>query len=208
MARSTPTLPRCPACALHTALCMCPLVTPLPVRTRVIIVQHVAESGRSSNSGRLAPLTLRGAELRVRGRPGAPLDPEGLVDPARRVCLLYPLPGAPVLAPAPADPRPVTLLVPDGNWRQARKLVQRVPALRDAAKVRLPPGPPSRYRLRSHPDPDRIATFEAIARALGALEGPAVQARLERWFDVFVERTLWTRGDLPAAAVTGGIPGR
>lgn len=208
MARSTPTLPRCPACALHTALCMCPLVEPLAVQTRVIVVQHVTESGRSSNSGRLAPLTLRGAELRVRGRPGAPLDLEGLVDPTRRVRLLYPLPGAPTLAADPDDPRPVTLLVPDGNWRQARKLVQRVPALRDATKVRLPPGPPSRYRLRSHPDPDRIATFEAIARALGVLEGPAMQARLERWFDVFVERTLWTRGDLSAAAVTGGIPGR
>lgn len=183
---------------------MCADFEPLPTRTRVIVVQHVTEAGRSSNSGRLAPLALRRGELRLRGLPHTPLDTGGFADPDRRVCLLYPLPGAPILAPTD---RPVTLLVPDGNWRQARKLVQREPGLRDAEKVRLPPGPPSRYRLRTHPDPERIATFEAIARALGALEGPEVQARLERWFDVFVERTLWSRGDLKAEAVTGGIPG-
>ncbi len=206
MARSRPTAARCAGCGLHIQLCMCAAVDPLALTTRVIVVQHSTESGRSSNSGRLAPLCLTHADLRIRGLPHAPLDRSGLVDRARRVVLLYPLPGAPVLAPDPADDRPVTLVVPDGNWRQARKLVQREPALRDARKVRLPAGPPSRYRLRRHPDPTFISTFEAIARALGILEGPAVQRRLEHWFDVFVERTLWTRGDLPAHAVTGGLP--
>lgn len=208
MARSAPTIERCTRCALHVPLCMCGLVSPLPVETRVVVIQHITESGRSSNSGRLVPLTLAGGELHIRGLPDRAFDGPRLAEPGRRVVMLYPLPGAPVLAPDPHDPRPVTLLVPDGNWRQARKMVQREPVLRAATKVRLAPGPPSRYRLRSHPDPQRIATFEAVARALGALEGLAVQRRLEHWFDVFVERTLWTRGDLSSDAVTGGIPGR
>lgn len=199
-------LTRCWRCALHTPLCLCDALEPLPVDTRVVVVQHATERGRSSNSGRLVPLTLAGGELRVRGLRHTPFESAGLHDPARRTLMLYPIPGAPVLALDPDDPRPVTLLVPDGNWRQARRLVQREPALRRADKVRLPPGPPSRYRLRSHPDPARISTYEAVARALGILEGPELQARLERWFDMFVERTLWTRGDLSASAVTGGIP--
>lgn len=208
MARSAPTISRCDRCALHVPLCMCALVEPLHLATRVVVVQHITESGRSSNSGRLVPLTLSNAELRIRGLPGRPFDGRDLHDPQRRILLLYPIPGAQVIEPVSPDPRPVTLLVPDGNWRQARKMVQREPALLDARKVRLPPGPPSTYRLRSHPDPERIATFEAVARALGILEGEAVRRRLEHWFDVFVERTLWTRGDLRAEAVAGGLPDR
>jgi DTW domain-containing protein YfiP len=62
------------------------------------------------------------------------------------------------------------------------------------------------YRLRHHPDPRFVATFEAVARALGILEGPAVQADLERVFQVVVERMLWSRGRLATERVTGGIP--
>ena len=77
-----------------------------------------------------------------------------------------------------------------------------------ARPVRLPPGPPSRYRLRCSPDPTRVSTFEAVARALATLEGQAVCDALMRTFDIMVERTLWIRGQLPATAVTGGIPPR
>lgn len=196
---------RCPRCALHLDLCFCAEVEPLAVETRVVVVQHGKEHSRTSNSGRLVPVALRGGELRLRGAPGVPFAADDLHDPRRRTVLLYPLPGTPILAP---DGRPVTLLVPDGNWAQARKLVQREPALLAAERAALPPGPPSTYRLRTHPDPSRVSTFEAVARALGVLEGPAVQAQLERVFAVFVERTLYRRGDLRAADVTGGVPRR
>lgn len=196
---------RCPRCALHRPLCLCAEITPLAVETRVVVVQHGKEHHRTSNSGRLVSIALRGGELRLRGAPGVPFDSADLHAPDRRAVLLYPLPGTPILAP---DGRPVTLLVPDGNWAQARKLVQREPALIRAERAALPPGPPSIYRLRTHPDPHRVSTFEAIARALGLLEGPAVEAALMRVFTLFVERTLYTRGDLRADEVAGGVPDR
>lgn len=200
-------MPRCSACGLHVPLCMCAMVEPIATRTRVVVVMHRTESGRASNSGRLVPLALSRGEVRVRGLEGAPFDRSGLYGPDTRTRLLFPHPGAPVLEPDD-DPRPLTLLVPDGNWRQVRRLLCREPALQQAPAVRLPPGPPSRYRLRSHPDPARIATFEAVARALGVLEGSEIQTRLEHLFAVFVERTLWSRGQIAADAVTGGVPGR
>lgn len=204
-ARSTP---RCPRCALHQPICLCDTVTPLTTRARVVVVMHFKEAQKQSNTGRLASLCLPSAEVRLRADRERPLDLSDLSDPARRAALLYPDPDAPVLdaAWAAADPRPVTLVVPDGNWRQTVKTCKREPALAALPRVRLAPGPPSRYRLRTHPDPARISTLEAIARALGALEGPAVQASLERTLEVFVERTLWSRGTLPEAEVTGGIP--
>jgi DTW domain-containing protein YfiP len=55
---------------------------------------------------------------------------------------------------------------------------------------------PSTYRLRRTPDPRRLATIEAIAEALGILEGPAGPAardQLLRIFDVMVDRSLRVR---------------
>ncbi len=201
-------VPRCPRCALHVPICLCDSLTPMATRSRVLVVMHFKEAVKQSNSGRLITVALQQAEIRERGALNQPLDLSDLADPSRRVALLYPDPEAPALDAAwcAADPRPVTLVVPDGNWRQTVKMCKRDAVLRDLPRVRLGPGAPSQYRLRSHPDPDRVSTLEAIARALGVLEGPAVQASLEDTFRRFVERTLWSRGTLPEDAVTGGIP--
>ena len=115
--------------------------------------------------------------------------------------LLWPSPEATILGP---EHRLSLLVVPDGNWRQARKVATRERALAGLPHYTLPPGPPSRYRLRSHPEAAFLSTFEAVARALTCLHGP--QPELERVFDTFVERILWTRGKLAAEAVIGGIP--
>lgn len=192
-------VPRCPRCALHRPLCLCAEVEPLALSTRVIVVQHAKEASRTSNSGRLVPIAIDGGEVRLRGARGVAFDASGLDDPG--AVLLYPQPGAERLTAG----RATTLVVPDGNWAQARKLVQREPALRRLPTVALPPGSPSRYRLRTHPDPERVSTFEAVARAIGVLDGAAAQRALERVFTLFVERTLYSRGTLPADAVAGGV---
>jgi DTW domain-containing protein YfiP len=83
----------------------------------------------------------------------------------------------------------VVLLVPDGNWNQARRIARRDPDARAASPVMLPPGPPSRYGLRRAPREGTVSTLEAVARALGALEGPEVEQALTRILDTFVERT-------------------
>ena len=106
--------------------------------------------------------------------------------------------------------RPITLVVPDGTWRQAKKARRRVAGLSDLPCVSLPAAGPSAYRLRHAARPNRLATIEAIARALQILEGPAdgdeIQRRLDHIFRVMVDRTLWTNGRIGTDAVTGGIP--
>ncbi len=193
---------------MHDWLCVCEILEPLNLRTRVVVLTHQKEIAKTTNTGRLVPLGLVAGELRVRGREGALMSTEGLVVAERRSLMLYPTDGAAVLNAefVAADPRPITLIVPDGNWGQARKVTTREPALVDVQRVRLPEGGPSRYRLRRHVDPRRVSTFEAVARALGILEGAPVQEALEYLFDVMVERTLWTRGELLESQVTGGLP--
>src|SRR6185436_9436801 len=144
-------------------------------------ISSTREIPQPTNTGRLVPLTISGGEVRVRGGSEA-LRTSDLADPARRTLLLFPAPGARVLSSADAGERPITLVVPDGTWRAARRMAAREPALAAFERVCLPAGPPSRYRLRSHPDAACLATFEAVARALGILEGRAVQDELERAF--------------------------
>jgi DTW domain-containing protein YfiP len=187
---------------MHIGLCVCKLVPRIETVTRLVLVIHHTEIRKPTNTGNLGAACLVNSEVHVRGLEGVPSKPIEWQD--RTPLLLFPHEGeAEPLEPVAG---PVTLIVPDGNWRQASKVRARVPGLKDVRCVTLPAGPPSIYRLRSEPHPAGLATIEAIARAMGILEGAHVQAALEHVFRAMVERTLWARGVLAAEDVTGGIP--
>jgi DTW domain-containing protein len=181
---------RCIRCRMHAHLCVCDLVPTLETRTRVVFVVHRSENRKSTNTARLAAACLANSHLVVRGLLGEP--PRVAWDPASRPLVLFPSPDATTLTAG--EKAPTTLIVPDGTWRQASKMPRRIPELRDVPCVALPPGPPSAYRLRRRPRETGLATIEAVARALGILEGPEIEAALDRVFRAMVERTLRSRG--------------
>ncbi|MCC6558002.1 MAG: DTW domain-containing protein [Polyangiaceae bacterium] len=186
---------RCAGCWLHVGCCVCAELPRVRVAPRVIVVMHHFEARRSSNTGRLAARVL-GADVLLRGlRDPAPRPPL----PGGRRLVLFPAPSARVLTPEHADRGPVVLVVPDGNWKQASPTASRDEAASGAEIVALPPGPPSRYRLRRRPSEAALCTYEAIARALAILEAPAVEREMMRGLDLFVERTLALRGGIAAA---------
>jgi DTW domain-containing protein YfiP len=190
--------PRCSGCWLPIALCVCAELPRLAVRTRVVVVMHRREAITSTNTGRLAAAMLEGASVRVRGSrrgeaPGAaPPQPE-------RALTLFPVEGARTIAPADAGDD-LVLFVPDGSWTQARRLARRDEAMRGSEIVALPPGDATRYALRRRGRSDGLCTLEAIARALGVLEGPDVESALLGALDRFVERALRARLGTPALA--------
>lgn len=84
--------------------------------------------------------------------------------------LLYPAPAA--LPPgAFLAPRPRTLVVLDGTWVETRKLHRLNPFLCALPHVALAPSRPGEYRIRRSPAPHCRSTIEAVALALGELEG-------------------------------------
>ena len=186
---------RCAQCRLHVEQCLCDSVPRIAIDTRIVLVMHRRELSKPTNTGRLALLALEDCQLHIRGHQERPADLSVIPDAGRRTWLLFPREDAVELSHelVAADPRPITLIVPDGTWGQARAAVRREPDLDAATAVLLSPGQPSRYRLRQEPVPGGLATVEAIARALGVIEGPDVQRKLERLFDTMVERTLETR---------------
>lgn len=191
---------RCPDCWLHLPSCLCAELPRLATATRLVLVMHHVELRRSSNTGRLAALAL-GAEVRVRGLPGEPariLNASSAdAQPAGRRFLLFPAENSRDLTSDDARGGPITLVVPDGSWKQASRAAKRDELAAGAEPVRLPPGPPGRYRLRHAPSDHALCTCEAIARAMAILEGPhrgpLVEEAMMRALDLFVERTLALR---------------
>ena len=197
---------RCLRCRRPRSVCYCAVLPHLETRTRVVLFIHRGEDRKSTNTGRLATECLANSEVFVRGhyaQPSEPFAQEGASQPV----LLFPHEDANPLADfAAKTPGPLTLVVPDGNWRQASKVRRRVPGISELPCAWLPASALSRYRLRTESREGGLATLEAIARAMGILEGMHVQHALERVFRALVERTLWARGSVATKDVSSGIP--
>lgn len=205
MSRRDNTAQRCPGCHMHRALCVCALVPRLETRTRLALVIHRYEDRKPTNTGRIATACLPNSEVLVRGHEGQ--DAAVVFAEGSEPLLLFPHEDAEPLDRFVASTRPVTLVVPDGTWRQASKMRRRVPGLSNVRCVALPASPDRpTLRLRAEAHAHGLSTLEAIARALGVLEGPAVQTALEHLYLTIVERTLWMRGALATSDVTTGLP--
>jgi len=175
----------------------------------VVLVTHVREMSKPTNTGRLALACIAGARLIERGRRDAALTAIPC-DPDSQPLLLYPGPDAIPLgewkAAQGSNAKRVTLVVPDGTWRQTKRVRYRIPGLSQVPCVSLPAGLPSFYRLRHAADSQRLGTLEAIAHALRILDESEIADRLMHVFRVIVDRALWSNGRLTADQVTGGIP--
>jgi DTW domain-containing protein YfiP len=157
----------CQRCRRPEQVCYCAHVTPLATRTKVVILQHPRERDVPINTARIAALCLPDAELHVGVRWDRPLG-----TPDRPAVLLYPGPGAIDVEREPPK-GPVTLVVVDGTWWQARKLVRANPVLARLPRYAFRPEQPSDYRIRKEPQAEYVSTIEALAHLLGVLEGDA-----------------------------------
>ncbi len=157
---------------------------------------HHRERYITTNTARLAALCIPNCDFFLRGLPNETLQLSELIADDRQPLFLYPDEGANVLSKdyLKQFKKPIQLIVPDGSWRQASKVANREIALKDIPRVMLPAGQVSAYKLRREPKENGLATFEAIARALGIIEDEAVHDKLVKVFRVMVQRTLQSRG--------------
>ncbi|MBC3452245.1 tRNA-uridine aminocarboxypropyltransferase [Pseudomonas mosselii] len=185
--------PRCERCQRPLAHCLCPLIPHLDSRTRVVVLQHPSETAHALNTARLAVLGLVNAELRI----GEVFDDLHtlLATPGYRPALLFPDDEAEVLQGYGQDvDLPLMLIVPDGTWRKARKMLYLNPLLEALPRVALGNVPPSRYRLRKAPEPGALSTLEAVVQALNVLEAPSGFAALLRPFEALIEGQISAMG--------------
>lgn len=165
----------------------------LETRTRFVLLRHAAEIQRPTNTARWAALALPQARLLDYALPGRPFDDDPLRGEGTWV--LFPSPGA---AAPPAEP-PRRIVVLDGTWSQARRMLQRIPALRTLPRLSLPP-PAARRRLRRPTVAGGMSTLEAVAGALRLLGEPEAAGALEALHGRALDLAERLRGPLPGPA--------
>lgn len=187
---------RCPRCRINQNLCVCEALKPFSVRTQVSLVVHVSELTLSSNTAQFVKHMLpTQAEIYIRGHVEEKFTPEKILQRPGQQLFLYPSEDSVELNGdfLRANPGPYHLIVPDGNWNQAKKVRNREEAFSKMTAVRLPAGITGEYQLRKALYPEWVSTYESVAHALGVLEGEKVRDDLMSFFRLWVKRTMFNR---------------
>jgi DTW domain-containing protein YfiP len=159
----------CGRCRRPQSVCWCAHLQQLPTRTRVLVLQHPKEQHMAIGTARMAHLQLPSSELRV----GLDFSRDPIVSGALQsgepVYVVFPDATAIDAAEVPRD-RPITLVVIDGTWWQAQKLLKLNPQIRALPHVAFSPKQKSQYKIRRQPADHCVSTVEALAEVLSVLE--------------------------------------
>ena len=195
--------PRCRDCGLWLERCLCAARPSVVLPTRFVFVVHNRERRKPTNTGRVAHGLLRDSALVYYGARDEPLDTRPLDEPDVDYAVLFPREDARALEPGdalftrPTPGRRAALVVLDGTWHQCSRMSRRAPRVSELPCVRLPPGPPSRWGVRTPPDPRFVCTLEATIRAVATLHGSEAAAPMDDYFDRLRARMMAMKGKAP-----------
>ncbi len=160
--------PTCLRCLRPSALCLCADLAQVPCRTRVVLLQHPREARLALGTAWMARLALPNSEVHLGVRFGGHARVREIAGDGGAALLF---PGGAAAAALAGEP-PRTLVVLDGTWHQAEKMLRETPQLSALPRIAVSPDGAGGYRdLRREPAPQCLSTVEAVALALGALEG-------------------------------------
>ncbi len=141
---------------------------------------HVSERERTSNTARVLEMALPHCEVLVIGQKDAPFAGFSATKDTPTY-LLFPEASAPVLSREflstvrKTEESPLHLVVPDGTWSQARRIVQRTESLMKIPRLQLGVLEKTQYVLRRNGREGGVCTAEAVAHALGVIEGEEIK---------------------------------
>jgi DTW domain-containing protein YfiP len=172
----------CYRCFWPEPLCWCGSITPMPSRTKFVILMHPHEFKRiKANTGRLTHLCLANSEIHIGESFEQHESVNALIDdPKNYPVLLYPGRDALDLSTAPAqqlatfnqqlDQRTLVVFLLDATWRLVRPMLRLSPNLQRLPKVMFSNAAPSRYLIKRQPEPGCLSTLEATHELLLALD--------------------------------------
>ncbi len=198
------TLPRCSVCGLHLELCACELLPRVRFDTDIVVVQHIGERNKPTNTGRLLVHMVDGCCVTSWGMRDEPFDASPLRRPDTDYLVLFPRADAQVLTHSLARPRSgrrQAFVLLDATWHQSSRMSRRVDVVRDLSCVALPSGAPSRWSVRKTTVGGGLCTLEAACRMLALAEGTERVKPLIRGFHVVTARMLFMKGMLATPEV-------
>ncbi len=162
--------PDCPTCHYPLNACLCASIRRMQVKTELIVLQDPSEVGHAKNSVRLMKLVVPETQVFV-GETAEDFSAlrQYLAKSEKRVYLVYPSEGSELANSCSLDEEVILLLL-DGTWRKAYKLLQLNPWLADFPALHLDLESASNYTIRKASRSDSLSTLEASAMMLKAIE--------------------------------------
>ena len=214
-------VPECPHCGKPLPLCICDSVTPIKNRISLLILQHPQEQDRALGTARLTAMHFKDAVLKI-GLSWPSLSKalgRTVQDPSRWAVLYL---GSAKVSELDTDNEIVAItrkgeiephqrailgdiegiVLLDGTWSQAKALWWRNAWMLKCQRVILGPKHASRYgQLRREPRGDGLATIEAAAMLLAALEKrPDIAETLNVSFERMLARYRQVQAEMPELA--------
>ncbi len=187
----------CLRCRRPQKVCWCNSVTQVPSQTRVVFIQHPREAKVPISTCRMAHLSLPNSELHI-GLSAVGNSALETLCTQSGVAVLFPSESATDVDVLSKPPE--TLVVVDGTWSNAKKVVEKCPLLSQLPRLKFYPEQPGNYRIRKEPEAHCLATIEATAFVLERLEKkPGQFAPILSAFDAMVEKQLDFIRESPAS---------
>ncbi|ETJ48357.1 tRNA-uridine aminocarboxypropyltransferase [Pseudoalteromonas agarivorans] len=161
----------CERCLFTPSTCICGAIKRLTNNVSVVILQHPSEEKIAKNTAKLLNLSLTDCKI-IKGENKTDFAMLNSL-PVKSTVLLYPNEDATYLddaKPKPALSNITHLVVIDGTWKKAYKILQLTPLLTKFKTVSFKQLPQSRYAIRKAPRADSLSTLEAVAHSLLLIE--------------------------------------
>lgn len=190
------TVKRCEQCWLGHKYCICAALAPMRAETSVdiVLLMHRDEILKPTNSGRLVAEVLPAncfAYTWHRAEP--PQELLNLLACESRLCVLFfpakdpdqSLFSPQILQEGCTSYKKITIIVPDGTWREASRMASLSRYLHHLPRVNLANVKAGQYSVRAACEASRLATAEAVSQLLVELGEVEAGALLDSAFKVF-----------------------
>ncbi|MGL5359720.1 MAG: tRNA-uridine aminocarboxypropyltransferase [Shewanella sp.] len=180
----------CCRCGYPHNACLCPCIQTIAPKTQLVVLQHPSEVSHKKNSVRVLSLVVPEVQVFV-GEGAADFSPlrDYLACCGKPIYLVYPSAQSVSIADTQIE-RDVVLLLLDGTWRKAFKMLQLNPWLSEYPALHLAEGYATRYKIRKSRRTDSLSTLEASAYMLKALDSELNVEPLIAAFEGMVEMRI------------------
>ncbi len=157
----------CPNCERPQATCICDALVTMDCAYQIIILQDPTEAKHTLSSAPILAKSIRNTKLLI----GEVFDPQKIIgaDWRSRSLLVFPTENS-VSAESARASQLNTIILLDGTWKKARRLMHLNPWLRELPTFALQPDQPSSYKIRKSPRADGLSTIEAAVCVLNELQ--------------------------------------
>ena len=200
----------CARCARISDLCLCSRISPFEIEPRIHLLVHPKEYSKTTGTARIVQQSIRQSRI-LRGY-GQDFDRDPrllslIQTPSNRVMVLYPGQDSLNLGTCsnleleeriPRDEKQLHLLIVDGTWSNAKRMIRTSTVLSNLPKISFPVNEPSRFQFKKQPKDFCLSTVEAVhllienleKRGLCAVNPHGAHTRMLGAFDLLVKTQL------------------